>query len=161
MSILECNIFSNFPAWSMYSVLLKNIYTFLYCFSPYFVHLIRSVFLQESRDGIWNELIFLPKMITVIGWIITGISWGIVLVTMPFSLCVCFKVSHSPNIKFSPIFGNLATLDYPRCVSYLESNAKSEIGWLLCPVPKRWRWVVGRIKSSLYVYLCSDCFLML
>jgi erythrocyte band 7 integral membrane protein len=31
-------------------------------------------------------------MITVIGWIITGISWGIVLVTMPFSLCVCFKV---------------------------------------------------------------------
>ena len=47
------------------------------------------------------KLIFLPKTITVIGWIITGISWGIVLVTMPFSLCVCFKVSQSPNIKFS------------------------------------------------------------
>ena len=54
-------------------------------------------FFQESRVGIWNELIFLPKMITVIGWIITGISWGIVLVTMPFSLCVCFKVSYSPH----------------------------------------------------------------
>ena len=91
---LECNIFSNFSC--MEYVL------FLYCFSPYFVNSIWSVFFQSW----YMILIFHPKMITVIGWIITGISWGIVLVTMPFSLCVCFKVSHSPNIKFSPIFGN-------------------------------------------------------
>ena len=27
------------------------------------------------------------------GWLLTMISWGLVLVTLPFSLCVCFKVS--------------------------------------------------------------------
>eukprot|EP00095_Tigriopus_kingsejongensis_P009971 snap_masked-scaffold17_size721972-processed-gene-4.0 protein:Tk09971 transcript:snap_masked-scaffold17_size721972-processed-gene-4.0-mRNA-1 annotation:"conserved hypothetical protein" len=26
------------------------------------------------------------------GWILTAISWGLVIVTLPFSLCVCFKV---------------------------------------------------------------------
>ena len=26
------------------------------------------------------------------GWILTAISWGLVMVTLPFSLCVCFKV---------------------------------------------------------------------
>lgn len=26
------------------------------------------------------------------GWLLTMISWGLVLVTLPFSLCVCFKV---------------------------------------------------------------------
>ena len=39
-----------------------------------------------------NELI-IPKMITVCGWLLTAISWGLVLVTVPFSLCVVFKVS--------------------------------------------------------------------
>ena len=27
------------------------------------------------------------------GWILTAISWAMVLATLPFSLCVCFKVS--------------------------------------------------------------------
>ena len=26
------------------------------------------------------------------GWLLTAISWGLVVVTLPFSLCVCFKV---------------------------------------------------------------------
>jgi len=26
------------------------------------------------------------------GWLLTAISWGLVMVTLPFSLCVCFKV---------------------------------------------------------------------
>ncbi|XP_059092424.1 band 7 protein AGAP004871-like isoform X2 [Tigriopus californicus] len=26
------------------------------------------------------------------GWLLTAISWGLVIVTLPFSLCVCFKV---------------------------------------------------------------------
>lgn len=26
------------------------------------------------------------------GWLLTTISWGLVMVTLPFSLCVCFKV---------------------------------------------------------------------
>merc|ERR1719270_2313325 len=26
------------------------------------------------------------------GWILTAISWAMVLATLPFSLCVCFKV---------------------------------------------------------------------
>merc|ERR1712203_40143 len=26
------------------------------------------------------------------GWILTVISWGLVMVTLPFSFCVCFKV---------------------------------------------------------------------
>ena len=28
------------------------------------------------------------------GWLLTAISWGLVAVTLPFSLCVCFKVRH-------------------------------------------------------------------
>merc|ERR1719384_2129835 len=28
----------------------------------------------------------------ICGWLLTMISWGIVIVTLPFSLCVCFKV---------------------------------------------------------------------
>ncbi len=26
------------------------------------------------------------------GWLLTAISWAIVMVTLPFSLCICFKV---------------------------------------------------------------------
>ena len=29
------------------------------------------------------------------GWLLTTISWGLVMVTLPFSLCVCFKVGIS------------------------------------------------------------------
>ena len=28
------------------------------------------------------------------GWLLTMISWGIVMMTLPFSLFVCFKVSY-------------------------------------------------------------------
>ena len=27
------------------------------------------------------------------GWLLTSISWFVVIITLPFSLCVCFKVS--------------------------------------------------------------------
>ena len=27
------------------------------------------------------------------GWLLTAISWFVVIVTLPFSLCVCFKVN--------------------------------------------------------------------
>ena len=55
-----------------------------------------------------NELI-IPKMITVCGWLLTAISWGLVLVTVPFSLCVVFKVSQKTiqNKKF--LFSILST----------------------------------------------------
>ena len=33
--------------------------------------------------------------IGVCGWLLTAFSWLIVIVTLPFSLCVCFKVSLS------------------------------------------------------------------
>ena len=26
------------------------------------------------------------------GWLLTALSWALVIITMPFSLCVCFKV---------------------------------------------------------------------
>ena len=32
--------------------------------------------------------------ISVCGWLLTMISWGLVMVTLPFSLFVCFKVGH-------------------------------------------------------------------
>ena len=31
--------------------------------------------------------------IGICGWMLTLLSWMIVLVTLPFSLCVCFKVA--------------------------------------------------------------------
>jgi hypothetical protein len=30
--------------------------------------------------------------IGICGWLLTAVSWGLVAVTLPFSLCVCFKV---------------------------------------------------------------------
>merc|ERR1719328_61540 len=36
---------------------------------------------DESGDGVG-----------ICGWLLTTISWGLVMVTLPFSLCVCFKV---------------------------------------------------------------------
>ena len=30
--------------------------------------------------------------IGICGWLLTAFSWVIVIVTLPFSLCVCFKV---------------------------------------------------------------------
>ena len=31
------------------------------------------------------------------GWLLTAISWFVVIVTLPFSLCVCFKVTNLTN----------------------------------------------------------------
>ena len=31
--------------------------------------------------------------IGICGWLLTAFSWAIVIVTLPFSLCVCFKVN--------------------------------------------------------------------
>jgi hypothetical protein len=35
------------------------------------------------------------------GWLLTAISWGLVVVTLPFSLCVCFKVRVSSSLFLS------------------------------------------------------------
>ena len=43
-------------------------------------------FLMFSADGSDDG-------VGICGFILTGISWLLVLVTLPFSLCVCFKVS--------------------------------------------------------------------
>ena len=34
--------------------------------------------------------------IGICGWILTALCWLLVVVTMPFSFCVCFKVSAHP-----------------------------------------------------------------
>jgi hypothetical protein len=39
--------------------------------------------------------------IGVCGWLLTAFSWLIVIVTLPFSLCVCFKVSSLFSNPFS------------------------------------------------------------
>ena len=35
--------------------------------------------------------------IGICGLLLTGVSWIVVIVTLPFSLCVCFKVHHDQN----------------------------------------------------------------
>merc|ERR1719225_775591 len=61
-----------------------------------------------SKDLMKNHPMFRPKRVTksglskltdgsddgvgICGFLLTGISWLLVLVTLPFSLCVCFKV---------------------------------------------------------------------
>ncbi len=52
------------------------LHPYIYAF-PFF-----SLSADESDNGIG-----------LCGWLLTAISWGLVLVTLPFSLCVCFKVS--------------------------------------------------------------------
>ena len=36
--------------------------------------------------------------IGICGWLLTAFSWAIVIVTLPFSLCVCFKVQTTNQI---------------------------------------------------------------
>ncbi len=39
-----------------------------------------------------------PPGIGLCGWILTGLSLGLVLLTVPFSLFVCFKVQYSVRL---------------------------------------------------------------
>jgi len=40
-----------------------------------------------------------PPGIGLCGWILTGLSLGLVLLTVPFSLFVCFKVQYSVRFE--------------------------------------------------------------
>jgi erythrocyte band 7 integral membrane protein len=58
---------------------LKKERSFL--FETHFIQTIMGTGADETESGIG-----------LCGWILTAISWGLVMVTLPFSLCVCFKV---------------------------------------------------------------------
>ena len=49
-----------------------------------------------QNEDMYRLLIYLSFFfqISVCGWLLTMISWGLVMVTLPFSLFVCFKVGH-------------------------------------------------------------------
>ena len=49
-----------------------------------------------KNEDMYCLLIYLSFsfQISVCGWLLTMISWGLVMVTLPFSLFVCFKVGH-------------------------------------------------------------------
>ena len=49
-----------------------------------------------QNEDMYCLLIYLSFFfqISVCGWLLTMISWGLVMVTLPFSLFVCFKVGH-------------------------------------------------------------------
>ena len=49
-----------------------------------------------KNEDMYCRLIYLSFFfqISVCGWLLTMISWGLVMVTLPFSLFVCFKVGH-------------------------------------------------------------------
>ena len=48
----------------------------------YFCLMQENILADDTDDGIG-----------ICGWILTAISWAMVVATLPFSLCVCFKVS--------------------------------------------------------------------
>ena len=64
-SLLSCVLSFPLSRSSIFLIVL------IFCFSA-----------DESENGIG-----------LCGWLLTAISWGLVAVTLPFSLCVCFKVS--------------------------------------------------------------------
>jgi len=47
---------------------------------------------QNSKISYGSEADDTDDGIGMCGWILTAISWAMVLATLPFSLCVCFKV---------------------------------------------------------------------
>ena len=61
------------------------------------MHSVRYV----SRNGLFSNSFFFFSAhdsdvgIGICGWLLTAFSWAIVIVTLPFSLCVCFKVSQN------------------------------------------------------------------
>ena len=76
----------------------------------YFSPLEKKVFLTFCPT--LNFFSFLPANegdigIGICGWLLTAFSWVIVIVTLPFSLCVCFKVMkiHSEKKVETPLFG--------------------------------------------------------
>ena len=59
--------------WEVYSMFFSKTWFFLLLFSA-----------EDSDIGLG-----------ICGWLLTAFSWAIVIVTLPFSLCVCFKVRNA------------------------------------------------------------------
>ena len=61
-------------------------------------HFSNNINLAEANFRIFMISFFLfiadesDNGVGLCGWLLTTISWGLVMVTLPFSLCVCFKV---------------------------------------------------------------------
>jgi hypothetical protein len=48
--------------------------------------------INDSLLGVFAAEDITDVDVGICGWILTAISWIIVFCTLPFSLCVCFKV---------------------------------------------------------------------
>lgn len=64
----------------------------------------------QSRRTYYTSFLFLclsaeepENGVGICGMLLTGISWILVIVTLPFSLCVCFKVSWSDAFARNPV----------------------------------------------------------
>jgi hypothetical protein len=67
--------------------------------------------------------------IGVCGWILTIICWLLVLVTMPFSFFICFKVRGHPRMQISPLifFFPFESENWEWDIKGRETNANSII----------------------------------
>ena len=91
--------------WCLQSVVLPKMH--LYYLSGDYKHKVTHSSFSVRDDGLPAQdnsqqllkcsLFSLPadesdSGVGLCGWLLTAISWALVMVTLPFSLCVCFKV---------------------------------------------------------------------
>ena len=96
-----------------------------------------SISADENDDGIG-----------LCGWILTAVSWAIVVVTLPFSLCVCFKVIIHPP----PPSPNLQVL-------YLQGVPQNmKVKWTISRLSLIFEIFCGiRMSTYFYVYIFYCC----
>ena len=89
--------------------------------------------------------------IGICGWLLTAVSWAIVIVTLPFSLCVCFKVIQLFSITTLRLTKLKVCGFKPRkCI--IRAGLGSRIFFLIGLVC-RWKYIHGNLKN--YIEKCS------
>merc|ERR1719288_511799 len=78
------------------------------------------------------------------GWLLTSISWFVVIITLPFSLCVCFMLFKSMK--------ELSSSDLDVC----SMGVPKDLEYFLCyPALNRIKKLIS--GQSLWVFLLRKC----
>ena len=68
--------------------------------------------------------------IGICGWLLTAFSWAIVIVTLPFSLCVCFKVETTILLLLNQFFVLKVLKNYHSYRLSKNTNELSYFDWV-------------------------------
>ena len=99
--------------------------------------------------------------IGICGWLLTAFSWAIVIVTLPFSLCVCFKVSQFffffvHNIKFFKILTPQVYFSYFHFIRKTTLLGKAADGLCSETRPLQFQCHILQASSQRFGFFCKS-----